>query len=216
MRIRSLVRSLVYPPVRAITAELSSKRWAYNFDIVDDYGVLTNRAVNVDLDNTFEFYAPASVAAVQSIISQNITSTDASREFVLFVSTVGNLSINYGGTTTVILSPAQGYEPLKRYFVDLIGTTFTVSKDTKANVVRTGAFVRGAAREPTAVTAIGARGVGVGSYAAFFSGLQYDLKINGVSWSMSERNQVIQPSTPAGNNMTLINTTSDRWQEIAG
>jgi hypothetical protein len=77
--------------------------------------------------------------------------------------------------------------------------------------VRTGTFTRGAAREPAAPTLIGCRG----TFSQFFRGLQYDIRINGTLWEMGNRNESIQPSTPAGNNMTLVNTTSDRWEQVA-
>jgi hypothetical protein len=188
--------------------------FAYNFDGIDDRGVLANRAINNEGDNTFEFWSPAETNNLQAIIAQSITGGGA--EFILQSSAVGNLQVNFGASITTIFSSAQGFKPATRYGLTLIGTTAQVFEGgLSGTLVRTATFTRGAAREPAAQTLIGCRGNGAGSFAGFFSGLQYDIRINGVLWEMGNRNEAIQPSMPAGNNMTLVNTTSDRWQQVS-
>jgi hypothetical protein len=189
--------------------------FAYNFDGIDDRGVLTTRAINIEGDNTFEFWSPASLAVSQAIIAQNISATLTSREFTLFVDGNVGLSILFGGTITVIMTIAQGFKPTTRYGLTLIGNQAQVFEGgLNGTLVRTTTFTRGTAREPTAQTLIGCRGNGAGVFTLFFQGPQYDIRINGVLWEMGNRNEAIQPSTPAGNSMTLVNTTSDRWQQV--
>jgi hypothetical protein len=186
--------------------------WAYNFDGVDDRGVLATRAINIEGDNSLEFWSPAALVSC-TILAQNIASASASREFQLFSETA-SFGIVFGGALTSIMTVAQGYKSATRYGLTLIGTTAQVFEGgLGGTLVRTTTFTRGAAREPTAQTLIGCRGNGAG-FANFFVGLQYDIKINGVLWEMGNRDQAIQPSLPAGNNMTLFNTTSDRWQPV--
>jgi hypothetical protein len=199
----------VYVPVG------TQKRWVYNFDGIDDRGVLANRAINIEGDNTFEFWSPAVLNPNSVILSQNLSSVGASWEFILQLSATSALQINYGGAFSTVYSTAQGFKPATRYGLTLIGTTAQVFEGgLNGTLVRTATFTRGAAREPTAQTLIGCRGAGAGVFANFFQGLQYDIRINGTLWEMGNRNEAIQPSTPAGNNMTLVNTTSDRWSEI--
>jgi hypothetical protein len=136
------------------------------------------------------------------------------REFHLYVD-ASTLQVRYGGAVSALLSPAQGFKPATRYGLTLIGTTAQIFEGgLSGTLVRTAAFTRGAAREPTAPTLIGCRGDGAGAFALFFQGLQYDIRINGTLWEMGNRNEAIQPSTPDGNNMTLVNTTSDRWEQV--
>jgi hypothetical protein len=187
--------------------------WAYNFDGVDDRGVLATRAINIEGDNSLEFFSPNTLNGVgRVIIAQNVTGT---AEFILQVSTSNILQLNFGNAFNNLLTIAQGFKPSTRYGVTLIGTEAKVYEGgLTGTLVNTTAFVRGAVREPTAPTIIGARQSGAGNFVNFFSGLQYDIKINGTLWEMGNRAQAIQPSLPAGNNMTLFNTTSDRWQPV--
>lgn len=189
-----------------------TKRWVYNFDGIDDRGVLAFRAINPDGDNTFEFWKPSNPNC--TIIAQGIASNGAAREFQIWQGASRELNLVYGGVNTnAICTVAQGYTDGSKYFLTLEGTTATLAKDTPQNIIRTTTFTRGTAREPSASTLIGCRG-NDGSFTGFAQGLQYDVKINGILWPMSERNQTIQQSVPSGNNMTLFNTTSDRWQEV--
>jgi hypothetical protein len=190
--------------------------FAYNFDGIDDRGVLANRAINIEGDNTFEFWSPAVLNPNSVILSQNLLSVSASWEFVLQISATSALQVAFGGVFSTIFTTAQGFKPATRYGLTLIGTTAQVFEGgLSGTLVRTATFTRGTAREPAAQTLIGCRGNGAGVFVNFFQGLQYDIRINGVLWEMGNRNEAIQPSTPAGNNMTLVNTTSDRWQQVA-
>jgi hypothetical protein len=179
--------------------------FAYNFDGIDDRGVLANRAINIEGDNTFEFWSPASLATFQCIISQNISPTVTAREFQIFSNGGNQLVIIFGGTNSVIFNSAQGFKPATRYGLTLIGTTAQVFEGgLSGTLVRTTTFTRGAAREPTAQTLIGCRGNGAGSFADFFQGLQYDIRINGTLWEMGDRDQAIQLPTPTGLGAELI------------
>ena len=212
--LRPAMRPVMRPVMRSVLGG-ARQCFAYNFDGVDDRGVSANRAINIEGDNTFEFWSPASLATFQCILSQNISPTVGAREFQIFSDGGNQLVIIFGGTSSIIFNSAQGFKPATRYGLTLIGTTAQVFEGgLGGTLVRTTTFTRGAAREPTAPTLISCRGNGAGLFAGFFSGLQYDIRINGTLWEMGNRNEAIQPSTPAGNNMTLVNTTSDRWQQV--
>jgi hypothetical protein len=178
--------------------------FAYNFDGVDDRGVLANRAINIEGDNTFEFWSPASFATIQAIIAQNIAGAGASMEFRVFAA-ASSLDLTFGGISASLFSVAQGFKPATRYGLTLIGTEAKVYEGgLSGTLVRTTTFTRGAAREPTAQTLIGCRGNGSGSFLQFFQGLQYDIRINGVLWEMGDRDQTIQLPTPTGLGVELI------------
>lgn len=186
-------------------------RYAYNMDGIDDRWTLANRAINPDGDIDIEFYAPDVFGATKVILSQNITSTNTTKEFQLETSATGSLIIRLGGAAqnmgTVL--------PATKYRISLVGTSLVLYSKEGA-VVSSLTFNRGATREPTAVTVVGAATNGVAnSYAFYFTGIQRDIKINGVLWKMDQRNQTVQPSVPAGNNMTGTNLNPDRWVEIA-
>ncbi len=187
---------------------IEPSRFAPNLDGVDDYAVLTNRAINVDGDNSFEFWSPDSTAVAATVVAQNISSTSASREFQLYANPdATSLLVIWGGSSTTILSAAQGYEPNRKFFVSFVGNNYSIAKNTETNIIRTGAFTRGAAREPTAQTVVGARGNGAGLFSSFSKGIQRDIKINGVLWQMVDRNQAIQLPTPTGLGAELITPT---------
>lgn len=190
-------------------------RWAYNFDGVDDRAVLARRVVNIDGANTFEFWTPPLLTPGQTIIAQNITSTGALMEFRLFIGGSGTLEVTFGGSITAIATVVQGLTPATRYGLSFVGSNFDLrTGHLGGQILRSGTFTTGEAREPSAPTIISARQNGVGSFTQFFQGPQYDIKINGVLWPMADRNQANQTSIPAGDDMTLVNTTSDRWQEV--
>jgi len=156
--------------------------WAYNFDGIDDRGVLATRAINIEGDNSLEFWSPASLSAFMGVICQSASATVSAREFTIVTGSSG-LLVRFGGTETVIMSQAQGFKPATRYGLTLIGTTAQVFEGgLGGTLVRTAAFTRGAAREPTANTVIGAIPAGAG-FGNYFSGLQYDIKINGTLFS---------------------------------
>ncbi len=197
---KSFISSVVVPITRAI------RRWAYNFDGVDDHGVLATRAINPDGDNTYKFYTPSNLSARQHIITQSDTATLSSAEFLLYVLS-GTLFINRGGT----ISNLGVVNASTKYTIEQVGDNISI--------YQAGVFLRlvvagsGVAREPTAPTRISVRSSS-GSLVNFFAGIQRDIEINGVLWQIATRNSATQASTPAGNTMTLVNTTSDRWQEV--
>ncbi len=178
--------------------------WAYNFDGIDDRGVLANRAINIEGDNSLEFWSPNSSTVERAIIAQCFSSDAPAMEFRLFSRTAPDLTVTFGGAGTILFTAAQGYKLSTRYGLTLIGTEAKIYEGgLGGTLVRTTTFTRGAAREPTAQTSIGARN-NSGSYANFFSGLQYDIKINGTLWEMGDRNQTIQLPTPTGLGTELI------------
>lgn len=182
-------------------------RFAPNFDGVDEYGVLATRAINPDGDNTLEFFTPPSFSLFRSIICQNISSNGANREFTLVTGPDG-LLVRIGGVETAIMTIAQGLKVSTYYGLSLIGTTAQVYEGgLGGSLVATTSFTKGAAREPTAQTIIGARGNGAGLFASFYQGLQYNIRINGVLWSMDQRNQAIQLPEPSGLGAELITPT---------
>jgi hypothetical protein len=137
------------------------------------------------------------------VICQSASATVSAREFTIVAGSSG-LLVRFGGTETVIMSQAQGFKPATRYGLTLIGTTAQVFEGGLGGaLVRTATFTRGAAREPTANTVIGAIPAGAG-FGNYFSGLQYDIKINGTLWEMGGRNQSIQLPTPTGLGAELI------------
>ena len=215
-----LTRPVTRPVVRSVCRNItdSSLRWAYRFDGVDDYGVLANRAINPDGDIDIEFQTgpivPAAGGTEYTVLSQCLTSTFASKEFNLyFNSAVGALQMQVGGaystsSASVVLSPNTHYRAL------LQGTSLKFFRN--GQLFFSTSFTRGAAREPTAQTVIGANTHGAPTtFRASAKGIFYNIKINGTLWPIAERNQTIQPSIPAGNPLTLVNTTSAGWEEIS-
>lgn len=180
-------------------------RWVYNFDGIDDRGKLQFRAINIEGDNTFEFWTPTNFTLNATIISQSISTAGNLREFQFGVDIGGVMYVGFGGIYTTVFTAAQGLKPATKYGVTLIGTQFSIFEGGLGGVlVKQSPFAKGAAREPSAVTLIGCRGNGAGSYFQFFNGLQYDLKINGTLWPMADRNQPIQLPSPSGLGEELI------------
>lgn len=187
---------------------IEPSRFVYNNDGVDDYAVLANRAINPDGDLSLEFWSPNQSASAQSVIAQNFNDAGASREFHLYVTGGSTLELTWGGTVTVLLTAAQGYEPNKKFFVNFVGNSFSVAKNEASNIIRTSTFTRGAVREPTALTSIGARcGGSIGVYFVLYRGIQRDIKINGTLYPIADRNQTIQLPNPTGLGAELITPT---------
>lgn len=180
------------------------------------FGLLTNRAIDPDSDIDIEFYTPSSFGVLQQVISQNVSASSASAEFVLEVATTGTINFRIGGSTLAALTVAQGSEPETLFRVQLVGTSFKIWKTNIADTdtpIRTASFARGLVREPLSQTVIGAYTNGViGTYTRYFFGIQRNVKINGVLWKMDQRDELIQPSIPSGNNMVLTNISS--WVKI--
>lgn len=212
--IKSILSPILKPVLRSLTGV--AKRWAYNFDGVDDRGQLQFRAIDPNGANEFEFLSPSVFTGfAQTIISQTSQSSIAAREFELFTGSDNFLIIVRGGTRTQLMTNAQGYTASTRYGVRAFGSTVEIYEGgLDGPLVRSVTAPNGAAREPLAVTTVCCRGNTGGTFISFFQGLQYNLKINGVVWPMTGVNSSEQQSVPAGNPMTLVNTTSDRWQEV--
>lgn len=189
----------VYP--LGVTGEVV-KRWVPEFDGVSSRGQLSNRAINPEGDNYLEFRSPLNINC--TIIAQNISNTATAREFQLWQGASGELNLTFGGSNVVIASSSDGYELGAFYYLSLVGTTATLAKGLPANVIKGKAFVKGAAREPTAVTLIGCRGSGAGVFGTFAQGPQYDVRINGTLWPMSEKGYAIQLPSPSGLGQELI------------
>lgn len=178
-------------------------RFSYNFDGVDDRGQLPFRAINPegDLNIKFKTGVIPALATSRAIVGQSQTNTTASREFLLFVSSTGDLGLQFGGVAATI-SPTITIANNTAYEVSLIGTALTIK--VNGVVVASNSFTRGTAREPLAVTTIGAGGSGVSTYSFFLQGQLLDVSINGVLYPMSDRNQSIQLPNPSGLGTELI------------
>lgn len=193
--------------VNLMIAFQAPPRYAYNMDGIDDRWTLANRAINPDGDIDIEWYQLSSSGG--HIVSQCDSSTLGQRELMLRWNT-GKLDFQIGGSSVTALSDNLNIADGK-WRVTYINTTVSVYHNDvlKLTVNR----AKGASREPAALTRIGVRNNG-GTFVEFFQGALYNIKINGVLWPMADRNQSIQPSIPAGNNMTGTNLNPDRWVEI--
>lgn len=193
---------------RVVRAPVQLRRWAYNFDGIDDRGQLTTKAIDTTIDIDTEWQSGPTIdrSTSRTIISQTLTTTAANQEFFMFVATNGNLIVRVKGVER-ITSPAIVYQPNTKYRWRLQGTTVTLWVNGVPQPAMT--LTRGSASEPTAVTVVGAT-----ANNFFYRGVLHSVKINGVLWPMADRAQVSQMSVPEGNTMTLHNTTSDRWEEI--
>lgn len=208
------VNAVLKPTLKPVLSNIfgtSNTRYAYNMDGIDDRWTLANRAINPDGDIDIEWeqraYDRAQLGA-QSIVTQCLTTTFASRELMLRIESNESVALYVGGN--VVTTPINFYGNGK-WRITLIGSSWVVYKN--GLVVHSASFTRGTARESSAQTAVGARNNG-GTFADYMKGMLYDIKINGTLWPMADRNQNIQPSIPAGNNMTGANLNSDRWVEI--
>lgn len=192
-----------------IDGEVPKTRWAYNFDGVDDRGVLALRAINPDGDIDISWkqkFDPNNTTANGVIVAQCGTGANSTQEFrITFLGATNTLQFILGGDSDLLMvgAPRTG-----KYRITLIGTALKVYLDDE--LVKDGVFTRGTTREPTAETLVGMRLPATN----YFPGVIYNIKINGTLWPMSAVGQSIQPSVPAGNNITLINTTPDRWIEV--
>lgn len=194
-------------------ALLGDVRYAPFFDGVTQYGVLAQRAIDPDGDIDIEFYKWHD--GIGTIVAQNINGAQSEREFQLWQGAGKELQITIGGESTFLASVEQGYTLGSRYYLKVTGNTATLAKDSVSNVISSRQIVRGAIREPLAITTVMARTNGsVGSVSVFSGGLQYYVKINGTTWPMATRNNPMQPSIPAGNPLTIINHTDAMWRQV--
>lgn len=193
---RAITRSIVRP----ISAN-RKKCYALNFNGINTYAQLAERAIDPDGDNVFEFWTPNVLRNFDTIISQNSTGVFARREFQLFTSSF-ELRLNLGGTDTALLATSQGLKTNTKYKLTLIGNQATVY-DANGNVLRTTAFTRGAEREPLALTKIGAN-TDSGGHANYFQGQLPYIRINNYYYTFDAKGQAIQLPVPSGLGAELI------------
>lgn len=177
-------------------------------------GVFLTRAIDPDGDIDISFRAPSSITVRQSILSQQVNLSGFS-EFLLESSVTSVLQMTVGGAAANVLTVAQGYEADKRYRVKLVGTSLTVWKDLISDSdtpVRTTSFTRGAVREPSAVTTLGAAVFNTpGSFIRFFAGPQSNIRINNITWSLGAAGSAVQLPSVGLNTITLFNTSILDW-----
>lgn len=183
---------------------VTPSRFSYNFDGVDDYGVLATRAINPDGDIDVSWYQAALPASgTRVIVTQCDSSTLTSREFN-FIWNSSVLEMLVGGTAVIATADSVNAS-IGFWRVFYSGTTVQVFFNEV--LIRTlTSRTRGAAREPAAPTRIGVRNNG-GAPLEFYRGIIYNLKINGVLRPMADRNQVIQLPSPSGLGAELITPT---------
>lgn len=181
-----------------------------NLDGVGIRGQFVNRAINPDGDIDLTFYAPSNIINTTCIVSQNISTVTTSTEFKL-MSYNNQIQITVGGNALVFLSTATGYETSSLYRLRLGGTSLTVWKNLIQDTdtpIRSMTFTRGTAREPSALTVLGAEtNNSIGTYRNYFIGVQRDVKINGTLWPIADRNQSIQLPEPSGLGVELLDSS---------
>lgn len=213
MAVQSVVRSVINSVIQSVVSSLNAlRRWVYNNDGIDDYAILPNRAINVDLDIDIEWVQvgyDGSLVGAQTIVAQCFSTTLTAREFLLRVEANESLALYLGGNST--FTPVGSYRD-GAWRVRLVGSTFEVWRN--GQLVTSNSFTRGSIREPSAATSVGARNGG-GTFSDFNKGVLFNLKINGVFWPIADRNQTIQLPSPAGLGAELItngsNIPSNGW-----
>lgn len=178
-------------------------RWAYSFDGVDDRGQLAFRAINPDGDIDIEFKTGPTVPIAGTswtIVAQNVTTVSTNREFGLFTNNANMLQLTIGGVFSGNMG--QPLEPNTRYRVTLVGEALVFYKNDA--VVLSTTFTRGTAREPTALTVIGACNTSATTWGSFYQGPISNLRINGVLYPVQDREQTIQLPNPSGLGPELI------------
>lgn len=196
-------------------AELISKylrdiRWAYNFDGVDDRGQLQFRAINPEGDIDIEFRTgPTAVwgGVDRAIVSQCLTATysgTSGKEFTLYWN--ASLGLLQGLVGGVYLTSCVGTEmkPNTKYRWQLQGQRCRAWVNDIL-VHDNSSIARGTAREPSAITVVGAQTHGgANTFRAFCSGVFFDVRINGVLWPMNSVQQTVLLPSPTGLGAELI------------
>lgn len=208
-------------PLSELISRYLRENTAYNFDGVDDRATLQFRAINPDGDIDIEWtqIGVSNVGATpQTIVTQSLSATIASREFVLrWNGNNGGLQLSVGGTGLALTVPCLD----GKYRVTYVGSTYTVFYNGVLS--STGSFTRGTAREHTAVTLVGCRN-SAGTFTEFVLGRLFDVRINGVLWPMTERNQTILLPQPSGLGPELMTqailenpaTVGSQWSHLGG
>lgn len=206
--LKSVMSDVLKPVLNSVFGG-DQMRWAYNFDGANDRASLASRAIDPDGDIDIEWEQRnynSAVAGSQCIVTQCV-GAGAAREFMLRVFNTEQVEFFLGG---VAATASIGYGDGKwRAYL----TSNSLKMFKNGAEVYSATFNRGANREPAAATVIGARLSG--SYVEFIEGLIFNIKINGTLWKIDDYNQSTQPSLPAGNSMTLFNSTTDRWEQIS-
>lgn len=202
----ALISNVIKPVFKNVINSIYDgvSRFVYNFDGVDDRGSLQFRAINPDGDIDIEWtqIGVSNIGATpQTIITQSISATITSREFVLrWNGNNGGLQLSVGGVGLALTVPCLD----GKYRITYSGTTYTVFYNGVLS--RTGSFTRGTEREFNAVTLIGCRN-SAGSFTEFALGRIYDVKISGVLYPIAERNHLIQLPQPSSLGAELITPT---------
>lgn len=177
-------------------------RWAYNFDGVDDRGVLAFRAINPDGDIDIEWEQLGvnnTGPTPRCIVTQSISTTISEREFVLrWDGNSGQLNFLVGGS---VIAPSGLQCTDGKWRATIVGNQVTITLN--GNIVGTRTVTRGAAREPTATTSIGVRNSN-GTFPENMLGIIYNIKINGVLYPIADKDQSIQLPLPTGLGAELI------------
>lgn len=193
------MRRFVNPGKRiaSFTRTFARLRWALNFDGVGIRGQLANRAINPDGDIDIEWTQLGVANGV--IVSQCISSTGSLREVFLRWNS-GMLDFQIGGNVIVAISDNVSISS-GNWRLTYIGSAITVRRN--GVVVLSLNRGRGASREPSAQTVVGAR-LNNSSYLEFLSGIILNLKINGTLWPIAESTQSIQLPEPSGLGAELL------------
>lgn len=197
---RSAFRPAIMPAINKLVQSLRN-RFVYNFDGIDDRGALQYRAINPDGEIDIEWSQIGISNAgpnPQTIITQSISATITSREFVLrWNGNNGGLQLSVGGAGLALAVPCLD----GKYRITYSGVTYTVFYN--GVMLRSGSFTRGVEREFNAVTLIGCRN-SAGTFTEYVLGRLFDVKISGVLYRIADRDQPIQLPQPSGLGAELI------------
>lgn len=164
-------------------------------DYIDTNGVVIEGLWQVSGDGT--------------LISQNESATSGNREFQIYQSSSG-LQLVLGGSATVMSAAQSDANPFV-YRIELNpDKSFSVYKD--GNLLNSGTYSVGAAREPNATMTLAAREPVVGfPYAGIYADLRiYDT--GGTTkhyWLIDQKGDTIQNDKVGGADLTLFNVDQD-------
>lgn len=193
-----------------------STRVGYFLDGVNDFYTLEDRAINVDEDIYVQWEQyNVTRNRDQTIISQNILSLESSREFSIDLTDKNKLRIIVGGASYTFNNP-NNMAKNGKYRITLVGTILSLYIDDTLTE-QTG-FVRGGAREPSAMTKIGARSNdSVEANTDYFQGVLFNTKINKTMWFISDNESATQIANPDNSNtLTANNYDASRWFQVKG
>ncbi|HDV5544650.1 TPA: hypothetical protein RI791_002065 [Vibrio cholerae] len=182
-------------------------RYAPFFDGVTQYAKLAQRAIDVDGDIDIEFWTPTT-GGVKTIVYQGDGVGGLGDNDIWILRNGSNIEFRCCGTPRSMGALADG----EKFRVTLSGATLTLM-DASGVVLNAWTFNRGAYRAANPVTLIGVR-LSEGFYINFFQGVIPGIRINNLYYAMDQRNNPLQPSFPAGNDMTIVNHTDAMWREV--